>query len=90
MDRRSQEGEWKAGRKIAEGEILAMLLVETSERLLGLVKVARCDVNVTEKFVDIFRDYLELDSHCRKSFAISAFLNRELVYFSKLRRGVCD
>lgn len=61
-----------------------MELIETSERLLGLGEVARCDVGVTDEFVGVFRDYLELDGHVSEPSAIGVFLKGELVNSSKL------
>lgn len=55
------------------------------KRFLGFSKVARCDVNVADKFIDVFRDDLKLDSHVSETFTIAAaFLNGKLVHSSEL------
>ena len=66
-----------------------MLLIETSERFLGFGQITRSDIDVTDEFVDIFRNDLELDRNASEIFAIGiAILDGELVYFAKLKKFV--
>lgn len=81
----SKEG-WEPGRNGVEVGAAGMLLAETSQRFLNFHQVTGCDIDITDEFIDVFRDYLKVDGHISKTFAVRiALLNRELVYFSELR-----
>lgn len=89
LDRRTGEVGREAGRKGAGGREEGSLLVETGERFLCLGQIAGCNVDVTNEFVDVFWDDLELDGHVGEPFTIGvAILNRELIYCSELEEYI--